>query len=348
MQKSHFLGQFASFSAVDPSSAVPTPTPDGIWYEGSPSIDIDDWLSSHTHSTSSLPTSSSDPALSPAAATRTTTYPTATQAELQLSIEQLLENPLTAALVTAQLKQRAAQAPQPAASTPSAPIAKPRAKRNKVRPKDTLDMLQKHLDDITAQVSELSVTNEQLQKKNRVLDQMVDAVGYFEGLAARACEEVARHNRDPSQPLQGGVRCKDWTAAQFLAFYRSRVASSSKWLLAADGQITPDVNAQLVAVNNEILDMVYHLCYFQPAIMPSVKAEVLKDWGSSTTSEVARPACTLPPACLAPVLSRAQPAAATCWSQSPASQQLQRGMACSSRAPSDCHHCSFVAKFPEM
>jgi hypothetical protein len=119
-------------------------------------------------------------------------------------------------------------------------------KKRKIRPKDKLESLQKQLDDVLAQVQQLTLVNERLHCKNDVLTSLLDCSDEVELISASAPKELEACIRDPSGTHLPVVRTmQSLTTQSWLAFYNGKLAEISRGLIGCSG---PDQVASAEAV----------------------------------------------------------------------------------------------------
>jgi hypothetical protein len=121
----------------------------------------------------------------------------------------------------------------PATLLPSKPSSKPSStKKRKARPKDKLEALQKQLDDVMAQVQQLTLVNERLHCKNDVLTSLLECSDEVEHMSAAASRQFKACVQDPAGPHAPVIRTMhNLTPQSWLAFYHSKLAEMSHWLL---------------------------------------------------------------------------------------------------------------------
>jgi hypothetical protein len=145
----------------------------------------------------------------------------------------------------------------PVTLLPSKPSKPSSTKKRKIRPKDKLDSLQKQLDDIMAQVQQLTLVNEQLHCKNDVLTSLLECSDEVELISACAPRQLEACIRDPAGPHLPVIRTmQSLTPQSWMAFYSSKLAEMSRCLIScgdADQLATDEAVRKLDAICKDLL-----------------------------------------------------------------------------------------------
>jgi hypothetical protein len=138
-----------------------------------------------------------------------------------------------------------------------------RKKTHKSRPKDKLESLQKQLDDIMAQVQQLTLVNEQLHCKNEVLTSLLecsDEVGLLTACATRQLEACIRDPAGPHPPVIQTMH--SLTPQSWLACYNGTLVEMSRCLMSCGGpnQVASEEAAKQLATVCKV-DLLLHIQY---------------------------------------------------------------------------------------
>jgi hypothetical protein len=210
---------------------------------------------------------------------------------------------LAATLFAAQLKQpveRPFSLSMANGKNPALGVKPVKSKR-----KDPISALQKQVDELTGSMQHLTVANEMLQKKEKVLDLIIRAVGHVEQFLSGACKDTPPTSEGSSSPASSGQasgcpcprdptslpECfKSMSIDEFISIYKGNLQKSSHWVLEAEGGATQEILDRLRAINNNTFEAVFCVGVCQPELLPKVRTELLKQFPVES-SEVRPPAC---------------------------------------------------------